>query len=153
VLTTLLSLAAVLTLLAGAGWERRRRRRFLEDGHVFDCRFRACGRAPRSWRWLRRHWSRRMYARWAGDVLIVRRGPVFDRTISFGAQLRAPGVYLLARHSDRTARIRLIAVRLLVGGSLVEAATSEYARTDLVGPYLAAAAIDLPKAPVPRREI
>jgi hypothetical protein len=36
---------------------------------------------------------------------------------------------------------------------MVEMAALESRRTPLVGPYLAAAAIDLPKARIPRREI
>jgi hypothetical protein len=153
VLWSLLFLAFLL-LLGAFARERRGRRAFAEGGSAFWCRFRATGGAPRGWRWLRRRWSRRMWARWSGDVLVIRRGPVFDRTIRLAARVSPVGVYLLPPRDAKRCGVHPIAVRLwLADGSLAEVTATETERTELVGPYLAAAFNDLPKAPVPRRDI
>lgn len=90
---------------------------------------------------------------WVGDELVVRRGPVFDREIVLRARVTSAGVYVLARGKARWWGHQPIAVGLTVSdGSWVEVAADEEARMALVGPYLAAAVNDLPRAPVPRRQ-
>jgi len=150
---TMLSILAVATLLAALGWGRRSRRRFAEDEHSFECRFRACGPAPAGWRLPQRRWSRWMWARWTGEMLVVRRGPVLNRTLRLAPRIGAPGVFRPAGQAEQTPGIQQIMARLTVGGRTVEIIASGYMRTQLVGPYLAAAVTDLPKAPVPRGEL
>src|SRR4051794_34943578 len=77
----LLSTAVLAVLVAAVVVERRRRRHLTEDVDVFQCRIRSLGPAPKGWRMLRRAWSRRVWACWTGDVLMVRRGPVLDRRV------------------------------------------------------------------------
>jgi len=146
-------LAVALLALAAAGIAARRRRRFRRVGTAFRCRLRAAGFGCTAWRRLTRRWSRPMWARWAGDVLIVRRGPVFDRTIRLRASVTSEGVYALAPGEARWCGQHPIAVGLTVSdGSCVEVAADGEARMALVGSYLVAAINDLPRAPVPRRQ-
>lgn len=149
-----LLIVAVLALFAAFATNRRGLRRFGEDEHAFVCRIRVSGRVPANWRRLpRRRWSRHVVARWEGETLIVRRGPVFDRPVRLPARVQSE-VYLLRARSARLRGSRAVGVRLVVGSAtLVEVAAFEYARMQLVGPYLTAALNDLPKAPAPRREI
>ncbi|MEU4426588.1 hypothetical protein AB0F81_38705 [Actinoplanes sp. NPDC024001] len=145
---------AFLLLLGAAARERRGRRGFVDGGGAFWCRIRTIGDPPRGWRRLRRRWSRRMWARWSGDVLVVRRGPVLDRTVRLAARVSPVGVYVLPARDAKRCGAHPIAVRLWMhDGPLVEVTATESERTELVGPFLAAAFNDLPKAPVPRREI
>ncbi|BBH67312.1 hypothetical protein ACTI_39970 [Actinoplanes sp. OR16] len=145
----------ILILLAAAlGRERRARLNFIDGTFAFACRVRACGPPPTGWRWLRRNWSRRMWARWTGDVLMIRRGPVFDRTRRLAAEVTATGVYVVPRAEARRCGTQAIAVRLrLPDGALIEVTADRSARAELVGPFLAAAISDLPRAPVPRRDV
>jgi hypothetical protein len=137
----------LLVLFCAVHRERRSRRAFAEDGPAFACRIRAPGRSPASWPRLRRRWSRQLYARWFGAVLVVRRGPVFDRTVRIAAAVTMEGVVGVPGTNA-------IVVRLWVSdGSLVEVTAGAQARTELVGMYLAAAVSDLPRAPLRRREI
>jgi hypothetical protein len=136
-------LLAVLLVLVAIGREVRGRRAFAEDGPAFRCRFRRHGPAPADWRWLRTRWSRRMYARWAGDMLVIRRGPVRDRTLRVMPRVQVAGVYVVPRS-------KAIAVRLSVGSAVVEMTAAAENRLDLVGPFLAAAIHDLPQAPMRR---
>ncbi|MFI1996393.1 hypothetical protein [Actinoplanes sp. NPDC020271] len=114
----------VLLALCAAGRERRTRKAFAEDGPAFRCRVR-----------FRRGWSRWMWARWTGDLLVIRRGPVFDRI------RRMPGVVLSEGVVRRHIRGRnLIAVRVCVApGTVIEVAADGLDRAELVGPYVAAA--------------
>ncbi|WIM98430.1 hypothetical protein ACTOB_002030 [Actinoplanes oblitus] len=143
----------VLLLALAAGRERRRRRAFAEDGPTFECRVRAVGRSPAPWRRLRRRWSRWMWARWSGEVLVIRRGPVLDRRVRLAAQVTPKGVYVLPlREGPRCGRDP-IAVRLRTAdGAVIEVAAHAAARTELVGMYVAAAFSDLPRAPLRRPE-
>jgi hypothetical protein len=48
---------------------------FMLAGGAFWCQLRLATEQPtRAWPRLRRQWSRRLMARWDGDVLVVRRG-------------------------------------------------------------------------------
>ena len=70
-------------------------------------------------------------------------------------EVTATGVYVVPRsESRRTSGTRAIAVRLrLPDGALLEVTADRSERAELVGPYLAAAISDLPRAPVPRSDI
>ncbi|WP_312034054.1 hypothetical protein [Actinoplanes sp. TBRC 11911] len=144
---SLLTLAVLAALVAADVVERRRRRRLIEDVHVFECRVRALGRAPAGWRLLRRRWSRRRWAWWDGDVLVIRRGPVLDRRVRFAARVPAN----LTPCPLRPFGEHGVAVRLALSDREIQVAAPDWSRTQLVGPYLAAAVTHLPKAPVPRR--
>ena len=152
--TSLLVVAFLAFLaLVAMGIAARRRRRFRGAGAAFRCRLRARSFTCTAWRRLTRRWTRPMWAMWVGDELVVRRGPVFDREIVLRARVTSAGVYVLARGKARWRRHHPIAVGLTVSdGSWVEVAADGEARMALVGPYLAAAINELPRAPVPRRQ-
>jgi hypothetical protein len=149
--TTFVFVLTVVLVLA-IGWERRRRRDFAEDGATFVCRIRACGRSPVGWRRLRRRWSRWVWARWSGPELVIRRGPFLDRTLRLTGQITPEGVYLLSVAERRRCGPEPIAVRLRTADdSVIEMTATESVRAELVGPFVAAAFSDLPRAPVRRR--
>lgn len=147
----LLVAGPIVVLLGLLGWERRMRRRFVADDDVFECRARALGAPPATWRRLRGRWSRIMSARWDGPVLVIRRGPVSVRTLRLPARVSS-SIYLIAPDGPEARGMRRVAVRLLAGGGEIELSTLEFSRIDLVGPYLVAATPSLP-APARRREI
>jgi len=151
VLAPLLTIAFLVTVVAGIA-AHRSRRHFVRDCGAFRCRIRS-EYPPSVWSRLRRRWSRRMWAFWVDDVLIVRRGPGFARVIPLRAQVIPDGVYTLPPYDAPRCGPHPIAVRLQVwDGSRMEVAAAQDSRLDLVGPYLAAAVNDLPKAPVPRHQ-
>jgi hypothetical protein len=126
----------------------------VESGDAFCCRLRTCGFTSAIWPRLTRRWSRRMWAIWMGDVLVVRRGPVIARTIPLKARVSASGVYTVLPREVTRFGPRPIAIDLQVwDGSRVEVVAAAHERLALVGPYLAAAINDLPQAPVPRRRM
>ncbi|WP_433796978.1 hypothetical protein [Actinoplanes sp. CA-252034] len=136
-----------VSLLAGILWDRRGQRAFIREGPVFAARFRSAGPRPRAWRGLRRGWSRRMWAYWRDDVLVIRRGPVLDRRLRMFAQITVAGVYRLSGPGGA------IAVHLrLPDGALLEVTARPGDRIELVGPYLAAGLSHLPRAPLRRRD-
>ena len=147
-------LAVALLALVAVGIAVRRRRSHRRAATAFRCRLRARSRTGTASRPLTRRWSRPRWAMWVGDELVVRRGPVFDPEIVLRARVTSAGVYVPARGRARWwGHHHPIAVGLTVSdGSWVEVAADEEARMDLVGPYLAAAVNDLPRAPVPRRQ-
>jgi hypothetical protein len=123
---------------------RRSRKRFICEDGTFRCRLRACGKLSIVWPGLARHctrrWSRPMWARWADDVLMVRRGPLLPRIISLRAQMCRAGVYDMPPEEPYGLGWRPIAAGLrLHDGSFVEVAAARNERLALVGPYLAAA--------------
>jgi hypothetical protein len=127
------------------------RRRFQRAGAAFRCRSRTSGYTSASWPRLRRHWSRRMWAMWADDVLVVRRGPVLTRSVRLRAQWSPTSVYAVAPREVRSLGPAPIAVDLTIGdGSRIEVAADQRGRMNLVGPFLAAAVSALPRAPAPR---
>jgi hypothetical protein len=94
-----------------------------------------------------------MWALWADDVLILRRGPFLARTVALQVTMSTVGVYILPGYDTR-GRAAAIAVGLrLPDGARIQVATTEDGRVTLVGPYLAAALNDLPTAPVPWRRV
>lgn len=153
-LTWLLIGVGVLVAAAAVRVEWRRRRRFAEQDNAFLCRVRACGPRPANWRRLRARWSRPMVAAWDGETLRIRRGPVLDRTVRLTAVVSPSGVHALPWGDVTGCGWRAVAVQLWgEDGSALELITPDESRTDLVGPYLAAAVTDLPRAPVPRRNV
>jgi hypothetical protein len=95
-----------------------------------------------------------MWALWDDDVLVVRRGPVLARTIPLRAQLPVGGVQHLLFEAPRRCGSRPLAVVLKVwDGSVIQVAAAPEDRLQVVGPYLAAAISDLPRAPGYRRPI
>jgi hypothetical protein len=127
------------------------RRRFRRAGDAFRCRVRTSGYTSAIWPRLRRHWSRRMWARWEGDVLVVRRGPVLTRAVHLRAQWSPTSVYAVPPRDARRLGPGPIAVDLKGwDGSRIEVAAEQRARMDLVGPFLVAAVSALPTAPAPR---
>jgi hypothetical protein len=157
-LVALVSLAALaLTGLIGIGigiGARRGRRRFCQAGESFRCRFRAWGGTGVAWPRLSHRWSRPMWAVWIDGDLVVRRGPVLNRTIRLRATVTPTGVYGIPAGKAKWCGRHPIGLRLQTGdGTQVEVAANEGARMPLVGPYLAAAINELPQAPAPRRRI
>ncbi|GLW34910.1 hypothetical protein Areg01_78460 [Actinoplanes regularis] len=152
-MVTSLLFLTLLAMIAAVARERRGRRAFAEDGPTFECRVRACGPPPAAWRRLRRRWSRWMWARWAGEVLVIRRGPVLDRDLRLTAEVLPKGVFRLPAQEGRRCGRNPIAVRLRTDdGAVIEVVAARAARTELVGSFVAAAFSDLPRAPVRRRE-
>ncbi|MEV6596259.1 hypothetical protein AB0M36_05255 [Actinoplanes sp. NPDC051346] len=152
----LISLVIVALLVAAIGVDIaacRGRRRFVAANEAFRCRIRAGGCRSAIWPRLRRWWSRPMWATWVDDALMVRRGPVFARMVELRARV-SDGVYTLAPGAPRRCGTHPIAVRLLMGdGGQLEIATDSAERLALVGPYIAAAVNDLPRAPIRRRQM
>jgi hypothetical protein len=131
---------------------RGSRRRFQDSGASFRCRLRLRGYRCAIWPTLGRHWSRPMWAWWDDDVLVVRRGPILARTIPLRIQPPVDGVHNLLFEAPRLCGSRPIGVVLRVwDGSWIEIAAATENRLEVVGPYLAAAISDLPRAPAPRR--
>jgi hypothetical protein len=127
------------------------RRRFQQTGDAFRCRIRTSGYTSAIWPRLRRHWSRRMWAVWTEDVLVVRRGPVLARTLLLHAQRPPTSVYAVPPRDVRSLGPEPIAIDLKVwDGSRIEVVTERGRRANLVGPFLAAAVSALPTAPTPR---
>lgn len=134
--------------------ERRGRRRFADRENAFLCRVRACGPKPAAWRSLRQTWSRPMWAVWDRETLEIRRGPVLDRTVRLPVVVSPSGVHVLPWSDITDCGWPAVAAQLWGDdGSALELIVPDDSRTDLVGPYLAAAIRDLPRAPMPRRNV
>jgi hypothetical protein len=143
-----LVLAVLVVLIAVDVAAHIGRQRFRRAGDAFRCRVRTSGYTSAIWPRLRRRWSRRMWARWADDVLIVRRGPVLPRTVPLRAHVLRTSVYAVSLREARRLGSDPIAIDLEVGdGSRIELAAQREARLSLVGPFLAAAVSALPEAP------
>jgi hypothetical protein len=142
-----MSLVVALILLdVGVIAARRGRNQFVSADDTFRCRFRACGYVSTEWPGLVRHctrrWSRPMWARWTGDVLIIRRGPLLPRILSLQAQMCRAGVYTVPP-DESVGFDRPVAAGLrLCDDSAVEVVTAGHSRLALVGPYLVAAIRD-----------
>ena len=142
---------ALFVLIAADLTAHLSRRRFRQAGDAFRCRVRTSGYTSASWPRLRRHWSRRMWAAWVGDALVVRRGPVLARTVRLPAQRSPTSVYAVPAQEARRLGHDPIAIDLLAwDGSRIEVAAEQCARLNLVGPFLAAGVSALPTAPAPR---
>jgi hypothetical protein len=126
--------------------------RFRRTGDAFRCRIRAGSFASARWPRPTRRWSRRMWAAWDDDVLVLRRGPVRARTIRVPATVSAAGVYVLRDEQLWSGQPQLAVCLRRSDGSRLEVAAGRRARVAMVGPYVAAAMNDLPRAPVPRRQ-
>jgi hypothetical protein len=146
-----ITVLVLLAASAASGWSRWR---FTRHGDVFRCKIRACGNPSMIWPRSGQQWTRRRrLARWAGDVLLVRRG-VFRQPIELPAYVCGRGVYHLPSWEPKRCGRRPIAVEITVSdGSQLAVAAPESDRFALVGPYLAAAVENLPEAPGPERHI
>jgi hypothetical protein len=145
------SLLLVLALVA----QLVRRRCFTRGSDAFRCRARLCAKRSVLWPRLRARWtSRRLWARWERDELVVRRGMLLMRTVRLPARVRGDGIYLLTCLDVTKLGSRPIAIELEISdGSWIELAAKSSARLGLVGPYVGAALHGLPRAPAPRRQI
>jgi hypothetical protein len=143
-----------LLLLIALTAQLIRRRRFARAEGAFRCKARVCAGRSVIWPALRSGWTlRRLWARWEGDELVVRRGVLLLRTARLPARVRSDGVYLLTCLDVTRLGGQPIAVDLEISdGSRIEVATRNSARSALVGPYLTAALHGLPRAPAPRRQ-
>ena len=151
---TLLVLGTLLAVLVTARIARRSRRRFCESGEAFRCRLRLVGHPCALWPTLTRRWSRPMWALWEDDVLVVRRGPAAGRVILLRTQSPVDVVHSLLFEAPRLCGSRPIGQVLKIWDrARIEVATGAEDRLAVVGPYLAAAINDLPKAPESRRRI
>jgi hypothetical protein len=146
------AVVVVVVLVAGITARSSRRRFRQRDGAVFRCRLRAGDYPSAIWPHLAHRWSRRMFAVWKDDVLIVRRGPVYGRIIPLHAQVSTAGVHAHPIPPPRRCGPDPISMVLrLWDGSCVEVATAGQDRLSLVGPFMAAAINDLPQSPAPKR--
>jgi hypothetical protein len=146
--------AIIIVLLGAMVVDGVNQWRFVRAGGAFRCKIRATGERPLSWPRLRRRWSRRMWARWVDSALVVRRGPILARSVTMPARVCQNGVYTVPPWDPKRCGRQPLAVELVVPDfTRVEVAAPEAARLNLVGPYLAAAIHELPRAPNPRRQI
>ena len=143
-----LVVAVVLVLIGADVAAYVGRRRFRQFGDAFLCRLRMRGHTSAIWPRLGRRWSRRMWAMWIDDVLVIRRGPVFARIIPLRAQMSRTSVHSVAARDVRRLGPDPIAIDLRIwDGSRIEVAAEQRERLHLVGPFLAAAVSALPHAP------
>ncbi|GAA0911288.1 hypothetical protein GCM10009557_85600 [Virgisporangium ochraceum] len=151
----LLIAVAVVLLLGVATVLYVRRRRVVNADGAFRCRVRLTAGRCSEWPRLRHRWSRhRLSARWNGDDLVVRRGPLLLVRVTLRGRIRHAGVHQLSALDVAGLGHRPVSIKLdLPDGSRVEVAAMDLDRTSLVGPYLAAALHDLPRAPRRRRRI
>ncbi|MCA2211481.1 hypothetical protein [Jidongwangia harbinensis] len=148
ILGTFLVLVVVLVALAA----RNSRRRFRGSGRAFRCSLRVRGHRSPIWPALGRRWSRPMWAMWSDDVLLVRRGPILARVIPLRTEPPVDSVRTLVFEAPRWHGSLPIGVVLKIwDGSWIEITAPADDRLAVVGPYLAAAINDLPRAPAPRR--
>jgi hypothetical protein len=147
-------IAYVLLLALGTTQYLRWRRVVRADG-AFRCQVRLAAGCSGQWPQLRHRWSRRrLRARWVGDEFVVWRRPVLLASVKLRGRICRDGVYRLTSQEVTRCGYRPLAVELdLSDGSRIEVATTEWARIELVGPFLTAALKDLPRAPKRRRQI
>jgi hypothetical protein len=146
---------AYLMLLALAMTQFLRWRRVARADGAFRCKVRLSAGCMGQWPKLRHRWPRRrLRARWVDDELVVWCRPVLLTSVKLRGRIRRDGVYRLTILDVKRCGYRPVAIELdLPDGSRIEVATTEAARMQLVGPYLAAAVNDLPRAPRRRRHL
>jgi hypothetical protein len=142
-MTVLLVPVLLLALLASA--------RFPGDAGTFVCKLRPAPLeglpAPR---WPRR----RARARWTHDVLLVRQGPLPVRVRVLAVRTPEERLRVTWRREVRRLGAEPLAVVLrLDDGRLIEVAAPAKARTELVGPFFAAAIPGLTGGPRERRNL
>ena len=146
---------AYLLLLALALTQFLRWRRVARADGAFRCQIRLSAGCNGQWPALREQWSRRrLRARWVGDELVVWTRPVLLTSVKLRGRICRDGLYRLTVIDVKRCGYRPVAIELeLTDGSRIEVAATDAARVELVGPYLAAALKDLPRAPRRRRHI
>jgi hypothetical protein len=115
-------------------------------GRVFLCKIRPAGRLDHP---LKARWPlRRCRAAWAHDVLIVSRGLTFPRVTALAVRMPEETLrQTCAREVRGLGAHPLVIVLRLDNDRLIEIATRSSHRTDLVGPFMAAAIPGLPAGP------
>jgi hypothetical protein len=123
--------------------------RFPADAAPFVCKLRPAPlEGPPVSRWPRR----RARAFWTHDVLLVRQGLVRVRVRVLAVRTPEEPLRVTRRGEVRRLGAAPLAVVLrLDNGSLVEVAARDSARTQLVGPFFAAAIPGLPNGPRERK--
>jgi hypothetical protein len=151
----LLFAIAYLLVLALAVTQFLRWRRVARANGGFRCQVRLISGHSTQWPQLGHDWSRRrLRARWTGDELVVWRRPMLLKSVKLRGRISLGGVYRLTVLDAKKCGSRPLAIELdLSDGSRIEVATTETARTELVGPYLNAALKDLPRAPKRHRHL
>lgn len=135
-------MAAALHLIAA----RRANSRPGGAGRAFLCKIRPAGRLdhPLTTRWP----LRRCRAAWVHDVLIVSRGLTFPRVTAFAVRMPEETLrQTCSREVPGLGTHPLAIVLRLDNDRLVEIATRNSHRTELVGPFMAAAIPGLPAGP------
>lgn len=112
----------------------------------FPCKFRTAGELgrPRQTRWP----LRRSRAAWVHDVLIVTRGTMFPRVTTLAVRMPEEALRQTCSQEVRGLGSHPLVILLrLDDGCLVEVAAAGSHRTQLVGPFMAAAIPGLPGGP------
>lgn len=150
----LLFAVAYVLLIALATMQYLRWRRVVRADGTFRCQVRLVAGCSEQWPRLRHRWSRRrLRARWVGDDLVILRRPMLLTSVTLRGRICRDGIHRLTFLDVKRCGYRPIAVEIdLSDGSRIGVATTEWARLELVGPYLAAALKDLPRAPKRRRQ-
>lgn len=141
VLVVILVVATAVAVAVRVG-----RARFCPPAAAFACAVRPAGRlgSPYQGRWPRRRWR----AVWAHDVLLLERGVLLPRVRALAVRMPEEGLRDTAsREVRRLGAAPVVVLLRLDDDSLVEVATAQVHRHDLVGPFLAAAIPGLPRGP------
>lgn len=154
VLLVLLGVALVVAVAAGLALlaVRLRRARFCPSSPTFPCAVRRAGRVghPATLPWPRRRWR----AVWAHDVLVLEHGVLLPTVVAL--PIRMPEAALRDAGTGEIPRLRGAADVVLLrldDDSLIEVAAEHARRTDLVGPFMAAAIPGLPRGPREQRNL
>jgi len=149
--TFLLVLATVLVSVAltAAVLSRGHRRRFDAAGDPFACRVRLVAGSPPGWS---AGWDRsRARGLWVHDVLVLQRGRWFPRLVALPVRLPEDSIRSAGRAEFRRLGLSPVVIDLrLDDGALVTVAAGQWHRTQLAGPFLAAAIASLPPRPQQR---
>ena len=150
--TVAVVLVAAVALPAAVGWWNRWRFAGVEG--TFPCKVRALGAPSGLWPRLRQRYPRRRaWARWIGEILVVRQGLLRTRTVALTVRLAGDGIRRVPAYEvRRCGRCPLVVELVLPDGSRMEMAAPGSARIALVGPFLAAAVQALPQAPSGRHQ-
>ena len=144
-----LATVVISVALTGAALSRRQRRRFEVAGDLFACRVRLVSGSPPGWstRWDRS----RAHGLWVHDVLLVQRGRWFPQLVALPVRLPEDSIRPADRKEFRRLGLNPVAIDLrLDDGALVTVAAGKWHRTELAGPFLAAAVASLPPRPQER---
>jgi hypothetical protein len=144
-----LTTVVVSVVLTGAILSRRQRRRLEATGDVFACRVRLVAGWPPGWS---RRWDRaKAHGVWVHDVLVLQRGRWFPRVVALAVRLPEDSIRVVDRGQFRRLGLNPVVIDLrLDDGALLTVAAGQWHRTELAGPFLAAAVASLPPRPQQR---